>query len=72
MISAFSPITGRMGYLEKSRLEAFDLIITVLQEHEEHLDNMLNRLDSLVETLSTITIRMDYHFKRIEENQKQR
>ena len=61
-----------MGYLEESRLEAFDLIITVLQEHEEQLDNMLNRLDILVETLSTLIVRIDYHYKMTGKNQRTR
>ena len=52
--------------LEKGQLEAFDLIISVLREHEKNLDNLLDRLDTLIETLSTIQARLEYLYESIE------
>ena len=51
--------------IEKNRLDTFDLIINVLKEHEKSLDNLVNRLDTLIETLSTISGRLEYLSERI-------
>jgi len=53
--------------LNKNKLDVIDLIITVLQEHEESLDNMINRLDTLTETLSTLVMKMEYNYTRLQE-----
>jgi hypothetical protein len=52
--------------LEKGQLEAIDLIINVLREHEKTLDNLLDRLDTLIETLSATMARLEYLYERIE------
>jgi len=52
--------------LEKGQLEAIDLIINVLREHEKNLDNLLDRLDTLIEVLSTTMARQGYFYKKIE------
>ena len=52
--------------LEKGQLEAIDLVINVLREHEKNLDNLLDRLDTLIETISTIMARMEYFYEKIE------
>jgi len=52
--------------LEKGQLEAIDLIINVLREHEKNLDNLLDRLDTLIETISTIMARLEYFYEKIE------
>jgi len=53
--------------LNKNKLDAIDLIITVLQEHEESLDNMISRLNTLTETLSTLVMKMEYNYTRLKE-----
>jgi hypothetical protein len=55
--------------LNKNKLDAIDLIITVLQEHEESLDNMISRLDTLTETPSTLVMKMEYNYTKLRENQ---
>lgn len=52
--------------MEKGQLEAIDLIINVLREHEKTLDNLLDRLDTLIETLSATMARLEYLYERIE------
>ena len=54
--------------MEKNRLDAFDMIINVLREHEKNLDNLLDRLDTLLETLSTLSIRLEYLYGKIESS----
>lgn len=51
--------------IAKNRLDTFDLMINVLKEHEKNLDNLVNRLDTLIETLSTILGRLEYLSERI-------
>jgi len=34
-----------------------------LREHEENLNNILNRLDMLVETLSMLMMRLEYYYE---------
>ena len=51
--------------IEKNRLDTFDLIINVLKEHEKSLDDLVCRLDTLIETLSTIMGRLEYLSKKI-------
>lgn len=55
--------------MEKSKLEAFDLVIGVLREHEDNLDHLINRLDTLVEVLSTLLVRLEYFYEQVEEAQ---
>jgi len=52
--------------LEKGQLEAIDLVINVLREHEKNLDNLLDRLDTLIEILSTTMTRLEYIYEKIE------
>lgn len=54
--------------IEKNRLDTFDLIINVLREHEKGLDNLVDRLDTLIETLSTILGRLEYLSEKIQES----
>jgi len=58
--------------VEKSKLEAFDLVIGVLREHEDNLDHLINRLDTLVEVLSTLLVRLEYFYEQVEEAQGDR
>ena len=58
--------------MEKSKLEAFDLVIGVLKEHEDHLDQLINRLDTLVEVLSTLLVRLEYFYEQVEETKGDR
>jgi hypothetical protein len=51
--------------IEKNRLDTFDLIINVLKEHEKRLDDLVGRLDTLIETPSTILGRLEYLSKKI-------
>jgi len=51
--------------IEENRLDTFDLIINVLKEHEKSLDDLVCRLDTLIETLSTIMGRLEYLSKKI-------
>ena len=53
--------------LEKSRIDALDLIINALKEHEKNLDNLLNRLDNLLETFSNLLARLEYIYEKIEQ-----
>lgn len=55
----------REWIIEKNRLDTFDLIINVLKEHEKRLDELVGRLDTLIETLSTILGRLEYLSKKI-------
>jgi len=55
----------REWIIEKNRLDTFDLIINVLKEHEKRLDDLVGRLDTLIETLSTILGRLEYLSKKI-------
>ena len=57
--------------MEKSKLEAFDLVIGVLKEHEDNLDNLINRLDTL-EVLSTLLVRLEYLYEQVEETKGDR
>ena len=58
--------------MEKSKLEAFDLVIGVLREHEDNLDHLINRLDTLVEVLSTLLVRLEYLYEQVEETKGDR
>jgi hypothetical protein len=58
--------------VEKSKLEAFDLVIGVLREHENNLDHLINRLDTLVEVLSTLLVRLEYFYEQVEETKEDR
>ena len=58
--------------MEKSKLEAFDLVIGVLKEHEDNLDHLINRLDTLVEVLSTLLARLEYFYEQVEETKEDR
>ena len=58
--------------MEKSKLEAFDLVIGVLREHEDNLDHLINRLDTLVEVLSTLLVRLEYFYEQVEETKEDR
>ncbi len=58
--------------MEKSKLEAFDLVIGVLREHENNLDHLINRLDTLVEVLSTLLVRLEYFYEQVEETKEDR
>jgi len=51
--------------IEENRLDTFDLVINVLKEHEKSLDDLVCRLDTLIETLSTIMGRLEYISKKI-------
>ncbi len=53
--------------IEKNRLDTFDLIINILREHEKSLDNLVDRLDTLMETLTTILGRLEYVAEEIQD-----
>ncbi len=52
--------------IERNRLDTFDLIINVLGEHEKGLNNLVDRLDTLMETLTTILGRLEYVAEEIQ------
>ena len=56
--------------MERSKLEAFDLVIGVLREHEDNLDHLIDRLDTLVEVLSTLLVRLEYFYEQVEETKE--
>jgi len=56
--------------MEKSKLEALDLVIKVLREHEENLDNLLDRFDTLIEVLSTLLVRLEHFAEKTEKPTK--
>lgn len=58
--------------MEKSKLEAFDLVIGVLREHEDNLDHLINRLDTLIKVLSTLLARLEYFYEQVEETKEDR
>ena len=49
--------------MKKGKLDAFDLVIKVLRDHEKNLDNLIERL----ETLSTQIARLEYIYDKIEQ-----
>ena len=53
--------------IEKNRLDTFDLIINILREHEKSLDNLVDRLDTLMEILTTILGRLEYVAEEIQD-----
>ena len=53
--------------MEKSKLDVLDLVIDVLKEHEKSLDKLLERLDTLIEALSQIQVRLEVLCESIEK-----
>ena len=45
--------------MDKGKVDALDLVISVLREHEATLDKLLERLDTLIEAFSTIQARLE-------------
>ncbi len=57
-----------MGYMtDQSKLDTLDFIITILTEHEASLDNLINRLDILTQTLLDLTTRQEFISKKNEK-----
>ena len=57
-----------MGYMtDQSKLDTLDFIITILTEHEAALDNLINRLDILTQTLLDLTTRQEFVSKKNEK-----
>ena len=57
-----------MGYMtDQSKLDTLDFIITILTEHEAALDNLINRLDILTQTLLDLTTRQEFISKKNEK-----
>ena len=53
--------------MKKGKLDAFDLVIKVLKDHEKSLDNLIGRLETLLDTLSTQIARLEYIYYNIEQ-----
>ncbi len=53
--------------MEKSKLDVLDLVINVLKEHENSLDKLLERLDTLIEAFSQIQTRLEVLCEAIEK-----
>ena len=45
--------------MDKGKVDALDLVISVLREHEATLDKLLERLDTLIEAFSVIQVRLE-------------
>ena len=45
--------------MDKGKVDALDLVISVLREHEATLDKLLERLDTLIEAFSVIQARLE-------------
>jgi len=43
----------------------------VLREHENNLDHLINRLDTL-EVVSTLLVRLEYFYEQVEETKEDR
>ncbi len=52
---------------DQSKLDTLDFIITILTEHEAALDNLINRLDILTQTLLDLTTRQEFISKKNEK-----
>jgi uncharacterized coiled-coil protein SlyX len=60
-----------LGYMtDQSKLDTLDFIITILTEHEAALDNLINRLDILTQTLLDLTTRQEFISKKNEKGLK--
>jgi len=55
---------------DQSKLDTLDFIITILTEHEAALDNLINRLDILTQTLLDLTTRQEFISKKNEKGLK--
>lgn len=53
--------------MDKSKLEALDLVINVLKEHEKRLDGLVERLDTLIDAFSRIQTRLEHMCNKIEQ-----
>ncbi len=53
--------------MQERKLDALDLVLNVLREHEESLEMLIERLDILIEAFSTIQHRLENLCEKIEQ-----
>ena len=53
--------------MEDRKLDALDLVLNVLREHEESLDALIERLDTMIEAFSIIQHRLENLCEKIEQ-----
>ncbi len=53
--------------MEKSKIDVLDLVINVLKEHEKRLDELLERLETLIEAFFQIQTRLEVLCEDIEK-----
>ena len=53
--------------MQERKLDALDLVLNVLREHEESLDSLIERLETLIEDFSTIQHRLENICEKVEQ-----
>ena len=53
--------------MQERKLDALDLVLNVLREHEESLDSLIERLETLIEAFSTIQHRLENICENVEQ-----
>jgi len=53
--------------MHETKLDALDFVLSVLREHEETLDTLIERLDILMEAFSKIQHRLEVICEKIEQ-----
>jgi hypothetical protein len=53
--------------MKNSKLDTLDLVINVLKEHEKSLDELVERLDMLIDAFSIIQTRLEVLCDKIEK-----
>ncbi len=58
-IPAYTSSAEAISVMEEKKLDALDLVLNVLREHEASLDTLIERLDILIEAFSMIQHRLE-------------
>ena len=53
--------------MQERKLDALDLILSVLREHEASLDSLIERHETLIEAFSTIQHRLENICEKVEQ-----
>ena len=56
-----------ISVMQERKLDALDLVLNVLREHEESLDSLIERLETLIEAFSTIQHRLENICEKVEQ-----
>ncbi len=65
-ISALTPAEATSS-MHETKLDALDFVLSVLREHEETLDTLIERLDILMEAFSKIQHRLKVICEKVEQ-----